>query len=124
MRRSRWKYARVIKIIGVPVILGLIFVVGRSITTPGGGERNVSNVQLDLVALVNAVEMYQIKHTGELPSSLKQLVPGEIRELRLDPWGTPYVYVREGDTCHITSYGRDRAPGGGDDLTRRPEDRK
>lgn len=31
-----------------------------------------------------------------------------------DPWGKPYVYESDGKTFVITSYGKDKAPGGKD----------
>jgi hypothetical protein len=71
---------------------------------------------LDVLNLRGAVEGWQTHHTS-LPDDLDALVPSEVRRLRPDPWGTPYVYVRRGECFEVRSLGPDRVPSG-DDIQR------
>ncbi len=86
--------------------------------TYGLGEwgQKEKSARLDARAIANAIDLYQIKH-GQLPDSLEALLPNEIRDIRGDPWGDPYIYVVIGPKDYrVVSYGPDRCPGGGDDI--------
>src|SRR6267378_4226605 len=45
------------------------------------------------------------------------LLPKYVRELRKDPWGKDYAYLRAGEGYDVYSFGPDKAQGGGDDIT-------
>lgn len=106
-----------IEIMVVLVILGMIMgAVGYNVMGQMR-DANIRTARLDVGAIANAVEMYQVKNSGRLPESLDALVPNEIREIRNDPWGNPYVYVRQGDSFEVYSYGPDKSQGGGDDIS-------
>lgn len=105
-----------IEIMVVLVILGLIacaigFNVFQSLK-----EGQVRAAKLDLKAIGNGVDLFHVE-TGQWPDSLQALIPKQLKELRKDPWGSDYAFVRSGDGYEIYSYGPDRAQGGGDDLT-------
>lgn len=106
-----------IEIMVVLVILGMIMgAVGYNVMGQMR-DANIRTAGLDVKAIANAVEMYQVKNSGRLPDSLDALVPNEIREIRRDPWGNPYVYVKQGDDFEVYSYGPDKSQGGGDDIS-------
>ncbi|MBS2024354.1 MAG: type II secretion system protein GspG [Deltaproteobacteria bacterium] len=107
-----------IEIMVVLVILGLIagaigFNVFQSLK-----EGQIKAAKLDLKAISDAVDLYHVE-SGQWPDSLQQLVPKQIKELRKDPWGSEYSYVRQGDGYEVYSYGPDKAQGGGDDLSQK-----
>lgn len=123
MRRPRhaWHKSQrgmtLIEIMVVLVILGMIMgAVGYNVMGQMR-DANIRTAGLDVKAIANAVEMYQIKNSGRLPDSLSVLVPNEIREIRKDPWGNDYVYVKQGDSFEVYSYGPDKSQGGGDDIS-------
>lgn len=105
-----------IEIMVVLVILGLIagaigFNVFQSLK-----EGQIRAAKLDIKALANGVDLFHVE-SGNWPDSLQQLVPKQLKELRKDPWGSDYAFVRSGDGYEIYSYGPDKAQGGGDDIT-------
>ena len=105
-----------IEIMVVLVILGLIAgAIGYNVFQ-SLKEGQVRAAKLDLKAIGNGVDLYHVE-TGQWPDSLQQLVPKQLKEVRADPWGSPYAYVRSGDGYEVYSYGPDKAQGGGDDLT-------
>lgn len=110
-----------IEIMVVLVILGMIAsLVGYNVI----GQMNDAKKKtaaLEVHAIANAVDMYNIKHQ-RMPDSLEQLVPNDIKEIHKDPWGQPYVYVRTGDNYEVLSYGPDKAQGGGDDISSNAKD--
>jgi len=105
-----------IEIMVVLVILGLIAsAIGYNVFNQLG-EAQKKTATLDLNSISNGVDLYHVE-TGQWPDSLTQLVPKFVKELRKDPWGSDYVYVRNGDGYDVYSYGKDKAQGGGDDIT-------
>jgi general secretion pathway protein G len=118
LKRKR-KSARgmtLIEIMVVLVILGLIAsAIGYNVFNQLG-EAQKKTATLDLTAISNGVDLYHVE-TGQWPDSLSQLVPKFVKEVHKDPWGSDYVYVRNGDGYEIYSYGKDKAQGGGDDIT-------
>ena len=105
-----------IEIMVVLVILGLIAgAIGYNVFQ-SLKEGQIRSAKLDLKAIGNGVDLYHVE-SGQWPDSLSQLVPKQLKELRKDPWGNEYAYVRSGDGYEVYSYGADKAQGGGDDLT-------
>ncbi len=105
-----------IEIMVVLVILGLIAgAIGYNVfgQLQHAQERSAS---LDLKSISNGVDLYHVE-TGNWPDSLQQLVPKYLKELHKDPWGSDYQYVRTGDGFDVYSYGKDKAQGGGDDIS-------
>jgi general secretion pathway protein G len=114
-RARRARGMTLIEIMVVLVILGLIagsigFAVFNSLK-----EAQIRTAKLDLQGVSNAVDLYHVE-TGNWPDSLQQLVPKFVKELRKDPWGSEYAFVRSGDNYDVYSYGPDKAQGGGDDI--------
>jgi general secretion pathway protein G len=104
-----------IEIMVVLVILGLIAgAIGFSVFGQLK-DAQIKSAKLDLQGLSNGVDLYHVD-TGQWPDSLQQLVPKYVREVRKDPWGKDYAYVRAGDGYDVYSYGPDKAKGGGDDI--------
>jgi type II secretion system protein G len=77
-------------------------------------------IQVDRLKM--ALEEYRFD-CGEYPQKLQALVTNAgvagwrgpyIKELRLDPWGRPFVYRRSADSVRVEifSYGADGKPGG------------
>ena len=115
-RRAAARGMTLIEIMVVLVILGLIagaigFNVFQSLK-----DAQVKTATLDLKALSNSVDLYHVD-TGQWPDSLQQLYPKYVKEIRKDPWGKDYAYVRSGDGYDVYSYGPDKTQGGGDDIT-------
>lgn len=117
LRRQSMRGMTLIEIMVVLVILGMIAgAIGFNVM----GQLKDANIKaagLDVKAIANAVDMFQIKHS-KLPDSLDQLVPAELREVRKDPWQSAYVYVKTSEAAYeVVSYGPDKAQGGGDDIS-------
>lgn len=114
LRRSRGM--TLIEIMVVLVILGLIagaigFNVFASLK-----EAQIKTARLDLQAISNGVDLHHVE-TGNWPDSLTALVPRFVKELRKDPWGNDYQYLKTGDGYDVYTYGPDKAQGGGDDIS-------
>ena len=99
--------------------IGLGVVAFFSYGTLGGCK--VKHAQTEAAQIANFIESYYA-FQEEFPESLDDLVapPGGMapitRELPLDPWGSPYVYAREGtDEYELYSAGPDRLLGTDDD---------
>lgn len=115
-RRRLQRGMTLIEIMVVLVILGMIAgAIGYNVI---GQQRDASirSAGLDVKAIANAVDMYQVKNS-KLPDSLQDLVPNEIRTIRKDPWNNDYVYVKSGNSYEVYSYGPDKVQGGGDDIS-------
>ena len=105
-----------IEIMVVLVILGMIAgLVGYNVMGQLK-DANIKTATLDVRAIANAVDMYQVKHQ-RLPDSMEALVPNEIHDIRKDPWQNPYVYIKTGDGYEVISYGPDKSQGGADDIS-------
>jgi general secretion pathway protein G len=117
LRRRAMRGMTLIEIMVVLVILGMIVgAIGYNVLGQLK-DANIKSAGLDVKAIANAVDMYQIKHS-KMPDSLDQLVPSELSTIRKDPWQNPYVYVKNGETSYdIISYGPDKVQGGGDDIS-------
>ena len=104
-----------IEIMVVLVILGLIAgAIGYNVFQ-SLKDAQVKTAKLDLQALSNSIDLYHVD-TGQWPESMQQLLPKYVREIRKDPWGKDYVYLKSGEGYDVYSYGPDKAQGGGDDI--------
>jgi general secretion pathway protein G len=115
-RRRATRGMTLIEIMVVLVILGLIAgAIGYNVFNQLG-QAQIKTATLDLKAISNGVDLYHVE-TGAYPDSLQQLTPKYLKEVHKDPWGTDYQYVHTGDGYDVYSYGKDKAQGGGDDIT-------
>jgi general secretion pathway protein G len=113
LRRSRGM--TLIEIMVVLVILGLIAgAIGFNVFQRLK-EAQVQTAKLDLRAISDGVDLYHVE-TGSWPDNLGLLVPKFVKELRKDPWGNDYQFLKTGDGYDVYSYGPDKAQGGGDDI--------
>lgn len=82
-----------------------------------------ARVQTDLMAIRQAIKMYQMNNAGRLPESLERLVEADDKGVRYlenyttvprDPWNNEYSYQpsSNGLTYELLSYGADGSPGG------------
>jgi general secretion pathway protein G len=117
LARRSMRGMTLIEIMVVLVILGMVMgAIGWNVMGQLK-DANIKTALLDVKAIANAVDMYQIKHS-KMPDSLEQLVPSELREVRKDPWQNGYVFVKSGETGYeVVSYGPDKVQGGGDDIS-------
>jgi len=101
------------------------------------GEARVSTTKMQLKQLKTAIQLYRTEQ-GIVPSQRQGLealvsqptiepIPKnypadgylDSRNLPLDPWKNPYIYLtpgRRGETFEIISYGADGEPGGEDEA--------
>jgi general secretion pathway protein G len=115
-RSNRRRGMTLIEIMVVLVILGLIagsigFAVFNQLK-----EAQIKTAKLDLRAISDGVDLYHVD-TGNWPDNLSALAPKYVKEVRKDPWGNEYQYLRTGDAYDVYSYGPDKVQGGGDDIT-------
>lgn len=124
-----------LELLVVMVIIGLLagFVGPKYFSQIGKSEVKVARAQIG--ALGKALDQYRLD-TGHYPTTeqgLDSLVirpPNEARwdgpylqkNVPVDPWGKPYVFLMPGEhgEYDLLSYGRDGAPGGegdADDIT-------
>jgi general secretion pathway protein G len=105
-----------IEIMVVLVILGLIAgAIGYNVFQ-SLKDAQLKVAKVDLQGLSNGIDLFHVD-TGQWPDSLQQLLPKYVKEIRKDPWGKDYAYVRSGDGYDVYSYGPDKAQGGGDDIS-------
>ena len=71
----------------------------------------LKRVEQDFPGTSAAVERYR-ERTRRLPTSLQEMVPGELPSLPRDPWGSELLYERRGDHYALSTLGEDRMPGG------------
>ena len=112
-----------IELLIVIVILGLLasLVAPKFFNQLGTAERGVAKAQMN--AFETALDTYRLD-VGVYPNKLEELRMSENprwdgpylpKEVPLDPWGHPYVYIVPGDNgapYKIMSYGADGQPGG------------
>ena len=114
-RRRASRGMTLIEIMVVLVILGLIAgAIGYNVFNRLK-EAQIDTARLDLRKLSDSIDIYRVE-SGNFPDTLQQLVPKVVKEIRKDPWGQEYKYVRQGDSYDVYSYGPDKAQGGGDDI--------
>lgn len=113
-----------IELILVTVIIAIL--AGMVVPMFGGRVRDsqIKVAKGDIAAYGTAIDLYALDHNDEYPKTLDDLVSGDrkyVKELRNDPWGTPYNYsppssIKKADYS-ITSSGPDGVPGNDDDVT-------
>lgn len=114
-RQNRARGMTLIEIIVVITILSLLMAAVGVAVIPQLEQAKVDRAKMDIGNIQNALKTYYAKK-GNYPDTgvgLKALVDAQILERApLDPWDTEYVYMKEGSTPVIISYGKDKAPGG------------
>lgn len=114
-RRRRVRGMTLIEIIVVITILSLLMAAVGVAVIPQLEQAKVDRAKMDIGNIQNALKTYYAKK-GNYPDTglgLKALVDAQILErVPVDPWETEYVYMKEGSTPVIISYGKDKAPGG------------
>ncbi|MER2565499.1 MAG: type II secretion system protein GspG [Myxococcaceae bacterium] len=114
-RRRRARGMTLIEIIVVITILSLLMAAVGVAVIPQLEQAKVDRAKMDIGNIQNALKTYYAKK-GNYPDTglgLKALVDAQILErVPVDPWETEYVYMKEGSTPVIISYGKDKAPGG------------
>jgi general secretion pathway protein G len=119
IRKAGKTAARGMTLIEIMVVLVILGLIAGAIGYNVFGQLQQAQERtalLDLKAISNGVDLYHVE-TGQWPDSLQQLVPKYLKDLHKDPWGSEYSYVRSGDGYDVYSYGKDKAQGGGDDIT-------
>jgi len=128
MQRLPARGFTLIEILVVVVIIGIIgaIVVPNLLGRPD--QARLTAAESDLRNLANALDLYRLDNF-QYPSTdqgLEALVErpsgfpepqnynpdGYIRNLPTDPWGSPYVYERDGSNFSLYSLGADGAEGG------------
>lgn len=112
----------VVVIIGILGALIIPNVIGRD------DQARATAVKNDLRAVANALEMYKLDnfHYPSTDQGLQALVTkpsgfpeaknfnpnGYLKKVPTDPWGTPIVYINNGETFELYSLGADGVEGG------------
>ncbi len=114
-RRRAARGMTLIEIIVVITILSLLMAAVGVAVIPALEQAKVDRAKMDILSIQNALKTYYAKK-GNYPDTglgLKALVDAQILERApIDPWDTEYVYMKEGSTPVIISYGKDKTPGG------------
>jgi general secretion pathway protein G len=102
--------------VGMVATGALPFVVGMAIDALNGPRPSprCAKARADVRGIEEALELYAAEH-GRVPTTqegLAALVPTQLLKIPVDPWGNPYVYLREAGRGHVVSYGSDGEPGG------------
>jgi len=113
LRRSRGM--TLIEIMVVLVILGMIATAIGVNVFSALKDAQIKTTRLDLQNLSDGVDRYHVE-TGNWPDNLAALAPKFVKDVRKDPWGNEYQYLRSGDGYDVYSYGPDKTQGGGDDI--------
>ncbi|WP_426752249.1 type II secretion system major pseudopilin GspG [Myxococcus sp. Y35] len=114
-RRRHVRGMTLIEIMVVITILGLIAAaVGVSVMS-NLEEAKQKTAALDIKTLETGLKLHYMK-TGSFPDThagLEALLEARsVERLPKDPWNRDYVYLNEGGSPVILSYGADGAPGG------------
>jgi general secretion pathway protein G len=117
-----------LELLVVMVIIGLLVAVVGPRYFAQVGKSQVKATRAQIVALTNALDQYRID-VGHLPTTEQGLAalntqpqgeqnwagPYLTKDVPLDPWGNPYIYVVPGthnNDFDLTSYGKDGRQGG------------
>jgi general secretion pathway protein G len=128
MSKSRAGGFSLIEILVVVVIMGILgaIIVPNLLGRPD--QARVAAAESDLRALSNALDMYRLDNFN-YPSTdqgLEALVTkpsgfpepknynpdGYVKNIPIDPWGTPYAYERTEQGYNLLSFGADGVEGG------------
>lgn len=113
LRRAR-RGMTLIEIIVVITILALLTAAVSVAVIPRLEAAKCDRAKQDIAAIMNALKIYYAKK-GNYPDTgtgLKALVDMQILEKITDPWDAEYVYVSSGGKPTVTSYAKDKSPGG------------
>lgn len=113
----------------VVVIIGILAGVVLPRLTGQAQKAKVQAARAQIQIFETSINMYELE-VGKLPEGLDDLVkdPGEAdwngpyltkRVLPKDPWGSPYVYNKEGSrgiSYDVYSVGEDKVDGSDDDI--------
>jgi len=117
-----------IEILVVVIIIGILgaIIVPNIMGRPD--QARVTAAESDLRNLANALDLYRldnftypsteqglealVQKPSGFPEPKNYSPDGYIKALPTDPWGSPYVYERDGDSFRLYSLGADGAEGG------------
>jgi general secretion pathway protein G len=129
MKRKRTHRRPGFTLLEVLLVLVILAVLASTATIYIRGARNkalYNAAKAQISEFENALEMYELDNqtypsAGEGLQALRNppngLDPYLRKEIPLDPWGSSYQYVVEGNQYRIWSYGQDRADGTADDVS-------
>jgi general secretion pathway protein G len=117
-----------LELLVVMVIIGLLVAVVGPRYFAQVGKSQVKATRAQIVALTNALDQYRID-VGHLPTTEQGLAalntqpqgeqnwagPYLTKDVPLDPWGNPYIYVAPGthnNDFDLSSFGKDGRQGG------------
>ena len=107
-----------LEIIVVIAIISIVMGAVAVAVIPKLGQAKQDVAGQDIMNIESALKLYYTKK-GRYPDTatgLRALVETQnLDKTPKDPWGNDYVYLNEGGKPVIISYGRDGAPGGGDE---------
>lgn len=112
-----------VELLLVITILGVLAAVAVKNVGGIGNESRISATRTSIEAISDAVKMYEIR-VGHYPDQFEQLfqkignaeAPLEEKS-KVDSWGTPFQYRRDGSSYEIRSAGPDLQMNTEDDLT-------
>ncbi|MGE0622607.1 MAG: type II secretion system major pseudopilin GspG [Pseudomonadales bacterium] len=126
--RARSAGFTLIEILVVVVIIGILgaIIVPNLLGRPD--QARITAAQSDIRSLANALDIYRldnfvypsteqglealVRKPAGFPEPKNYSPDAYIKQLPTDPWGSPYVYEREGDVFALFSLGADGAEGG------------
>ena len=118
-KRKKRRTASGFSLVELMVVVAIISILATTVGIYVFGaldDADRSKAQAEIKALKGAVQIYMMKNNRQLPNTLEEVAqyldPPKVPQ---DPWGTDYVYTKEGSRQFtILSYGADRASGGSD----------
>ena len=116
-RRMKMRRARGMTLIEIIVVITILALLTAAVTVaviPQLDAAKCKTAKEDIATLMNGLKIYYAKK-GNYPDTgtgLKALIDSQIVEKTKDPWDNDYLYLNEGGKPAITSYGKDKAPGG------------
>lgn len=124
-RKRRHRHARGLNVIEMMVVLVVMAATAALVAYNVRVESRRADrhtARTEIHSLEQGVRAFRRAH-GHLPDSLEEVLSGPLlAKLRADPWGSPYVYARSGETFSIRSNGLDAIRSGADDATDEDDD--
>ena len=112
-----------IELILVTVIIAILAGMVRLSFSGTATESKIRAALGDIKSYESALELYALENNDQYPKLLGDLATGKkkyIRDLNVDPWGNPYVYLLPGarhkDSYDVYSMGPDGAQDTEDDV--------
>ncbi len=103
----------------IAILAGMVTLSFRGTAT----ESKIRAALGDIKSYESAIELYALENNDQYPEKLSDLVSGKktyMRDLNVDPWGNPYVYLKPGarhrDSYDVFSMGPDGARDTEDDV--------